>query len=69
MANGSYICDTDEAMLAKLVLDGSNATKVAERFRSEVARADRNAQDAQRLRDNMEGMKLIADIFASKGVR
>ena len=69
MANGSHIQDTDEVMLAKLVLDGSNATKVAERFRSEVARADKNAQEARRLRDNMEGMKLVACIFASKGAR
>ena len=68
MANGSHLNDHDEAMLAKLVLDGSNATKVAERFRSEVSRADSNAKEAQRLQAKIEGLMIMARVFASKGV-
>tara|TARA_R110000744_G_scaffold313723_1_gene420901 strand:+ start:87 stop:296 length:210 start_codon:yes stop_codon:yes gene_type:complete len=68
MANGSHLHDTDEMMLAVLFSDGSNATKVAERFRNEVARADENAQKNQLLQAKIEGLMIMARVFASKGV-
>jgi multidrug efflux pump subunit AcrB len=67
MTQGSYVNDQDEIMLAVLTKDGSNATKVAERFRSEVSRADNNAHKLELVTSRMQGMIDMARIFASKG--
>lgn len=65
MTLGSYVNDQDEVMLAALLNTSySGATKVAERFRAEVKRADENARQVRELKAEIKGMERVISILA-----
>lgn len=64
MTLGSYVTDDDEMMLAQLCKDYAHGTKVAERFRKEVSRADDNARIINDLKQQIKGMQNVIRIQA-----